>query len=83
MYEMHGMVGFMSGPALLGWLVVVLPFAIGAYMVAGRMGRTPWAWAILALIPVVNFFFYIYAFFAVLLYVLDRLNQSAPPPPGA
>lgn len=64
------------------WLVVfTIPFAIGAYLVAGRMGRTQWLWALLAAIPFVNFFFMIYAFFAVLLYALDRLNQAAPPPP--
>jgi hypothetical protein len=71
-------VGLMLVPAFLWFFVISIPFAIGAYFVAGRMGRSQWVWAILAVVPVVNFFFYIYAFFAVLLYVLDRLNQTAP-----
>lgn len=78
MYEMHGEYGMVFGPALLWWIVVSIPFAIGAYLVAGRIGRPQWLWAILAVVPVVNFLFYIYAFYAVLLYILDRLNQAAP-----
>lgn len=81
MYEMHGAYGYMAGPAVLWWLALAIPFAIGAWLVAGRMGRNRWVWAILAVVPFVNVFFYIYAFFAVLLYVLDRLNQMAPRPP--
>ncbi len=57
-----------------------IPFAIGAYFVAERMGRSQALWVVLTLIPFVNFFFYIYAMFAILLYVLDRLNGVAPPP---
>ena len=60
-------------------MVVSIPFAIGAWFVAGRMGRSRALWVILTLVPFVNFFFYIYAIFAVLLYILDRLNQVAPP----
>lgn len=65
-------------PALIMWTIMAIPFAIGAWFVAGRMGRSRVLWVILTLIPVVNVFFYIYAMFAVLLYVLDRLNQVAP-----
>ncbi|MGE0650675.1 MAG: hypothetical protein AB7P12_02840 [Alphaproteobacteria bacterium] len=67
--------GLMASTALLWWLAISIPFAIGAYFVAGRMGRNRWVWAILTVMPVVNVFFYIYALFAVLLYVLDRLNE--------
>lgn len=55
-------------------LIFGLIFACGFWLVAGRMGRNKWIWAILAIVPFVNFFFYIYATFAILLYVLDRLN---------
>lgn len=78
MYENDWDSGGMLFPAFLWLIVVSIPIAIGVYLVAGRMGRTQWAWAILAVVPFVNVFFYIYAFFAVLLYVLDRLNQAAP-----
>jgi hypothetical protein len=54
-------------------LILVTLFAIGSYHVAGRMGRSRALWVILTIIPIVNLFFSIYAFFAVLLYVLDRL----------
>jgi len=53
--------------------------AIGFWFVAGRIGRTKWAWALLSIIPFVNFFFFLYAFFRVLLYGLDRLNAITPP----
>ncbi len=79
MYEMQSFhaVGFI--PVILWWLAVSIPFAIGAWFVAGRMGRSRALWVILTLVPFVNFLFYIYATFAVLLYILDRLNQIAPP----
>jgi hypothetical protein len=54
-----------------------LPFAIGFYFVAGRLGRHQLLWAVLALIPFVNFFFFIYASFSVLLHILDRIEEAA------
>ncbi|MFT5539803.1 MAG: hypothetical protein ACI82H_001327 [Alphaproteobacteria bacterium] len=64
--------------SLISIIVIALPFAIGFYFVAERMGRQSLLWAALILIPVVNFFFMIYAIFSTLLYILDRLNQLAP-----
>ena len=61
-------------------LIMGLMFAVGFWLLAGRMGRNRWLWAILAIIPFVNFLFFFYTFFAVLLYALDRLNGVAPPP---
>ncbi len=55
-------------------LIFVVFIAIGFWFVAGRIGRTKWAWALLSIIPFVNFLFFPYAFFRVLLYVLDQLN---------
>lgn len=66
--------------ALVPIILIALPFALGLYFVAGRMGRNQLLWGVLALIPFVNVFFYIYAMFSVLLYILDRLNQAAPRP---
>lgn len=79
MYEMQSVHAVAFFPIILWWILVAIPFAIGAYFIAERMGRNKALWVILTLIPVVNFFFYIYAMFAVLLYILDRLNQAAPP----
>lgn len=77
MYDQHGpmMMGpfFAFVPFFLFVLIAVL-FAIGFAKIAGRIGRSPGLWAVLSLIPVVNYFFWIYAMFVILLYVLDRLN---------
>lgn len=66
--------------ALIPYLVISLPFAIGFYFVAQRMGRTALLWAVLALIPFINFFFWIYASFAIVLHILDRLPPRAEAP---
>jgi hypothetical protein len=75
MYE-NGFFAFHAA-ALAPLFLFGLPFAIGFYFVAGRMGRHPLLWAVLMLIPFVNFFFLIYAMFAILLYILDLLNETA------
>jgi hypothetical protein len=77
-----GMFFVQTGP-VLPYLVISILIAIGAYHVAGRMGRSKALWTILMIIPVVNFFFSIYAFFAVLLYILDRLNEASGRTPRA
>ena len=61
-------------PVLFVILVAVL-FAFGFAKIAGRIGRNPALWAVLSLIPIVNYFFWIYAMFVILLYMLDRLNS--------
>jgi hypothetical protein len=63
--------------ALMPIVLISLPFAIGFYFVAGRLGRHQLLWAVLALIPFVNFFFFIYASFAILLHVLDKIEEAA------
>ncbi len=68
---------FWGGPFAI-WLLVGVPFAIGFYFVAGRIGRNRVLWAVLSLIPFVNYVFWIYAWFVVLLAILDRLNALAP-----
>jgi len=59
---------------LLFLIVVGVLFAIGFAKIAGRIGRSPVLWAVLSLIPLVNYIFWIYATFVILLYMLDRLN---------
>lgn len=60
--------------ALIPFLLLMFPLAIGLSLVAGRVGRNKVLWAVLSLVPVVNYFFWIYAFFVVVLHMLDRLN---------
>jgi hypothetical protein len=55
-------------------LLTSLPFAIGAFYLAPKMGRSPWLWAILLIIPVLNFVTGYIFFFMVAGAVLDRLN---------
>jgi hypothetical protein len=51
-----------------------LPMVIGAFYLAPKMGRNPWLWAILMLVPIINIIpAYIFFFLAVGA-VLDRLN---------
>ena len=68
------MMGPFSFLPLLFIILIAVLFAIGFAKIAGRMGKSPALWAILSLIPVVNYFFWIYAMFVIVLYVLDRLN---------
>jgi hypothetical protein len=63
--------------SLLPLIVISIPFAIGFFHVAGRVGKNPVAWAILSLIPLVNSLFWIYASFVVVLNILDRLPPLA------
>jgi hypothetical protein len=63
---------------IVPWLMVSLffiPLAIGNYFLAGRLGRNPVLWAVLTVIPVVNFVFLYVAMYRVVFYVLDRLNE--------
>jgi hypothetical protein len=68
------MMGAFSFIPLLAFILIAILFAIGFAKIAGRMGKSPVLWAVLSLVPVVNYFFWIYAMFVILLYVLDRLN---------
>ena len=79
MHEGYAFV-YQAGPymALVWYLAATVPFAIGFHAVAKRIGRCSVAWAILPLIPVVNWFFAIYAVFTTVIYMLDRLNGPAP-----
>ncbi|MEK9831051.1 MAG: hypothetical protein ACPGQ5_03905 [Alphaproteobacteria bacterium] len=77
---MHGGEAF---TAFLPLMLFAIPFAIGNYFVAGRMGRNKAVWVVLTLIPFVNFVFMYYVIYAVVLYMLDRLNGIAGGPRNA
>ena len=55
-------------------LLTSLPLTIGAYYLAPKMGRNPWLWAILMLVPLVNIIPAYIFFFLAIGAVLDRLN---------
>lgn len=55
-------------------ILTSLPFVIGAAYLAPKMGRNPWLWGILLLIPIVNIVVMYIFFFMVAGAVLDRLN---------
>lgn len=72
----NGLFAFQTA-ALVPIVLFSLPFAIGFYIVAGRIGRYPLLWAILTLIPFINFFFFIYAMFTILIHILDKIEEAA------
>ena len=55
-------------------ILTSLPFAIGAFYLAPKIGRNPWLWAIVLFIPIVNLVVIYIFFFLVLGAMLDRLN---------
>ncbi len=52
------------------WIAV----AVGNGFIARALGKHVVLWVILSLIPVINYFFYIYIVYAVVLGILHRLN---------
>jgi len=69
--------------AFLPLIIIFVGLAIGNYFIADRMGRNKILWVILTLIPFVNFVFMYYVIYAVILYVLDKLNQLTDRPQAA
>ena len=58
---------------LVVFLILGIFWAIGNYALAQRLGRNAVLWAILTLIPGVNFIFLYYVFYQVIYGILDRL----------
>lgn len=56
------------------YIVFAIPFAIGAAYLAPKMGRNPWLWGILMLIPIFNIIPMWIFTFMVAGAILDRLN---------
>jgi len=75
-WEGHGLMPF------LPMLLIALPFAIGNYFLAQRLNQPPWVWAVLSLIPIVNYLFMLYVGYTVLFAVLDRLSPGRRPSEG-
>ena len=68
--------GYYNPPLPL--LVVLIAFwialAVGNGFIARALGKHVGLWVVLSLIPIVNYFFYIYIVYAVILGILYRLN---------
>ena len=63
-------------------LAIYIAVAIANGNLAARLDRSVPVWVVLSLIPVVNVFFYIYVFYVVLFFVIDRLKLIPPAPTG-
>ena len=64
----------MHGLALATVIALWIALAVGNGFIARALGKHVALWVILSLIPVVNYFFYVYIAYAVVLGVLNRLN---------
>ena len=61
--------------SLLPWLLISISLAIGCFFLAPRLGKNRVLWAILALIPIFNFFVWGYAWFKINFRMLDQLEK--------
>ena len=57
-------------------MLISLPFAIGNFFLAKRLGENAALWVLLSLVPLVNIFFFWYASYKTLFAILDRLDRS-------
>ena len=64
---------FFGFAPLVLWAVFGIGFAIGNFFLARRLNANPTLWAVLSLIPAVNFVFMYYVGYRVVYAVLDRL----------
>ncbi|HEV8015906.1 MAG TPA: hypothetical protein VGP48_10255 [Stellaceae bacterium] len=63
-----------SIPFLIVIVALWIALAVGNGFIARALGKHVALWVILSLIPIVNYFFYIYIAYAVVLGILHRLN---------
>lgn len=63
-----------SLPVLIVMIALWIGLAVGNGFIARALGKHVVLWVILSLIPIVNYFFYIYIVYAVILGILHRLN---------
>jgi hypothetical protein len=66
-----------SLPILVVMIALWIALAVGNGFIARALGKHVVLWVILSLIPIVNYFFYIYIVYAVVLGILHRLNAIA------
>ena len=63
-----------SIPVLVVLVGLWIGLAVGNGFIARALGKHVALWVILSLIPIVNYFFYIYIAYSVVLGILHRLN---------
>ncbi|MGH7015360.1 MAG: hypothetical protein ACREEL_14640 [Stellaceae bacterium] len=63
-----------SLPVFTGLVVLWAGCAIGNGFIAHRLGHSVTLWVILSLIPILNYFFYIFVIYATVLGIIKRLN---------
>ncbi len=63
-----------SLPVIIVMVALWIAIAVGNGFIARALGKHVALWVILSLIPIVNYFFYIYIVYAVVLGILHRLN---------
>ncbi|MGH6983359.1 MAG: hypothetical protein ACREEI_03930 [Stellaceae bacterium] len=61
-------------PLFTGLVVLWAGCAIGNGFIAHRLRHSVALWVILSLIPIVNYFFYIFVIYATVLGIIKRLN---------
>ncbi|HYL32075.1 MAG TPA: hypothetical protein VEU53_02865 [Stellaceae bacterium] len=66
-----------SLPVFTGLVVLWAGCAIGNGFIAHRLGHSVALWVILSLIPILNYFFYIFVIYATVLGIIKRLNTIA------
>ena len=66
-----------SLPVFTGLVVLWAGCAIGNGFIAHRLGHSVVLWVILSLIPILNYFFYIFVIYATVLGIIKRLNAIA------
>lgn len=59
-------------------LAIYIAVAIANGYLAARLSRSVAGWVILSLIPIINVFFFVYAGYTVLFFVIDRLKFITP-----
>jgi len=63
-----------SLPVIIVAVALWIALAVGNGFVARALNKHVALWVILSLVPIVNYFFYIYIVYAVVLGILHRLN---------
>jgi len=61
-------------PVLVVMVALWIALAVGNGFIARALGKHVALWVILSLIPIVNYFFYIYIAYSVVLGILHKLN---------
>jgi len=61
-------------PVVVAFVALYIALAVGNGFVARALGKHVALWVVISLIPVVNYFFFVYIGYSVVLGILHRLN---------